>query len=207
MEKINIVLLVYKRVDFLKRQLKSIQNQTCVSNINLHIISNNPEIDFPSIINPFKEDLNITFIQKQNNYKFMERFFYALEKKLEYPIFLDDDIELKPNEIQELWDQKKPKTFKTFFGRRFNNRPPGNFYWSNPPINGSTLPQQFNYGGPGFSIIDEAIFPKLLKAYNSYPELQNDINNCDDIFISWVINTLPDWSIECSTQQPSLPFR
>ena len=205
-KEIDIILLVYKRIDFFSIQLKSIVNQTCKDNIHLHIISNNPEIDFQSHIEEFKNDLKITFIQKQNEFKFMERFFYALERKIKYPIFLDDDIELKPNEIQKLWGQREPKTFKTFFGRRFDNRPPDNFYWSNPPINGSLLPQQFNYGGPGFSIIDGDIFPELTKLYKLHPELHNDINNCDDIFISWVINTQPDWKIECSTQQPTLPL-
>lgn len=206
METIDVVLLLYKRVDFLHRQLTSIKNQSCVNNIHLHIISNNPEIDFSYIVDEFREDIYLTFIQKHNKHKFLERFLYALESKFKYVIFLDDDIELRPNEIQELWNQKEPKRFKTFFGRRFSNRPAGNFYWSNPPIVGSSIHQQFNYGGPGFSIVDGNIFPELIKTYQAYPELHSYIDNCDDIFISWVVNNLPDWKIECSTQQPFQPL-
>lgn len=194
---INVVLMLYKREYFLEEQLKNLSDQTCKKNIKLHIISNNEKINFFNLIKNFTKELNINFIEKNNENKFLERHIYAYENKFKYVVFLDDDFLLKNDAIEKLYNIKKEKTFITFYGRNFKHRNNLNkLYENNKPTPMFTSYKNFNYGGPGFSILDCSIYPKFFKIYNALGrDVKNKIDKMDDIFLSWVVDTTEDWQI------------
>lgn len=203
---INVVLLVYKRIETFKNQLNCLCNQTCVKDIHLHIICNNNELesDFEKIVNEYKNKIKITFVKKQNKLMFLERHCYVYDNKFDYVIFLDDDFYLKEEYIKNLFDMRRKKTFFTFFGRVFENRNNIKLMYSKnkPNILPSMMKLKkdvniFNYGGPGFSVLDCSIYDDFFKLYKSLnKEMQDYAMKMDDIFLSWVINNTEKWSIK-----------
>jgi hypothetical protein len=195
--KIDVVLMLYKREYFLETQLKNIVNQTYKENIKLHIISNNENIKFFNLIKSFTKDLDINFIQKNNENKFLERHMYAYENNFKYVIFLDDDFLLNKDAVEKLYNTKKEKTFITFYGRNFKYRENLNkLYEKNQPTPMFTSYKNFNYGGPGFSILDCSIYSKFFKVYNTLEkDVKNNVDKMDDIFLSWIIDTTDSWEI------------
>lgn len=197
MEKINVILIVYKRLHLFEKQLKNISNQSCAKNIKLHIISNNKELNFLTLTKNFINCFDINFIQKNNEFMFLERHKYAYENKFKYVIFLDDDFLLYKDSIEKLYNIKKEKTFLTFYGRNFKNRNNlKTLYCDNKPTPMFTNYKNFNYGGPGFSVLDCSIYLKFFQIYdNLNSSLKNDVKKMDDIFLSWIINTTESWKI------------
>lgn len=212
---INVILLVYNRIYFFEKQLISLMNQTCVNNIHLHIICNNNSKadDFQKIINKYLNKIKISFIKKNNENKILERHLYAFKCKFDFVIFLDDDITLKKNQIEEIYNIKKLKTFLTFYGRQFKKRDKiQNIYTTNEPSTHESQKNfhmdRFNYGGPSFSIIDCKIYKYFLEYFNNLStKLKIYSLTMDDIFLSWVINNFSDWSIQNSYIIPNLDIK
>lgn len=193
---INVVLTLFNRIDYLKKQLESLVLQTLANEIQLYVLSNNPNINFKAILDEYSDKLNIKFIQKNNELKTLERHYYVYQQNFDYVIYLDDDIILNPTDIEKLIQFKKPKTYASGFGRVFENGTPENWYLQNEPICGgfglnSKKPKNvkyFDYVGAGFSIIDCSIYKSLFKCYDTLPvDIKQRVNLIDDIFISWFI--------------------
>lgn len=207
---INIVLLIYKRIHTLRDQLIHIHEQSCIEDIHLHIICNNPELklNFKEIIDEYKSKIKITFIEKQNKLMFLERHYYAYKNKFDYVIFLDDDLYLKKEHIENLYNMRREKTFFTFYGRVFKDRKNIKLLYSNnkPSTHIKSIAKNsefFNYGGPGFSILDCSIYDDFFKIYTSFnKEMQEYSMKMDDIFLSWAINNTEKWNIKNSFLRP-----
>lgn len=195
--KIDVVLLVYKRKYFFEEQLKNLIDQTYKKDIKLHIISNNKEIDFFNLTKKFTNELDINFVQKNNEHMFLERHKYVYENNFKYAIFLDDDFLLNKNTIEKLYNIKKEKTFITFYGRNFEYKKDlTRLYEKNKPTPMFTNYKNFNYGGPGLSILDCSIYSKFFNIYDTLEvSLKNNVNKMDDIFLSWIIDTTDGWQI------------
>jgi len=83
---ITVILNVYKRSEYLKQQIESINNQT-IKPLEILIWNNKPE-DIP------QENLlglNYKVVQSNHNFKFHGRFALGLLAQTEYVAFFDDD--------------------------------------------------------------------------------------------------------------------
>lgn len=187
---INIVMMVYNRLECFGAVLNSLKNQTI--NFKLHIISNKPENNkkFKNVIEKYKSrGMNITFFEADNSRITAERWHYVKDNLLnnEYVIFVDDDMALFSDSIEKLWQMKEKKTMKIFEGRRFLK----NHHKITQDVFNTTHGRQydeFSYGALNFGILDTYFFQPssdLFKMEKIDPKLCYD---ADDLVISWVVN-------------------
>lgn len=191
---IPIILTLYKRPQYLEKQLEMFKNQTCVDDIELNIISNNLNIDFENIINQYKKFLNIKFVKCDNTLFSFERHFYAYKNKFEYVIIIDDDIFIDNTSIEKIWQQREKNTLKGHWLRKFNEQ---KFLTDGKPYTTESLDDQkdklYNYVGGNLCLIDCNIYKIVIDYFEKYQDLiykkyNIKIERIDDIFVSWVAN-------------------
>lgn len=215
MSDINIILLTYSRTEYLLEQLQSLEHQTVKDRIVLHIINNNVNLkkEFLKIISRF-DGLRINFVQKDNSRICFERFYYVrdalLDQNPEFVIFIDDDQIYAEDQIEKLVSYYEPNTFCTWYGRQFDkNKDSSEWYTKTPQYcfnNSYPDIKLYDYGGPGFSIIDCSIFDKEspLWDFEKWEDLDNYIPySMDDVMLSWTISRLTNWKIKRSFMPPS----
>lgn len=191
-DRIPVILTVYKKPDLFKSQMESLCQQSCIDQIDLHIISNNSDIDFESMTAPFVNNVKIHFVQKHNQYGPFERHFYAHEQKFKYFIILDDDIVIQNiTDIQKIFDSKEPRTFKGGWLRRWGELGSSHTYNKSVLERPGDPSKEYNYCGTALSIVDCAIYDSVIKwfpvIHNKLVEQhQLNIYDFDDMFISWV---------------------
>lgn len=188
---INVALTLYNRPEYLHEQMECFANQTVADEMHLYVISNNPAIDFQSMLTPYMDRLKITFIQKDNSLRSMERHFVVRSLNLDYVMVIDDDMILYQDGIEKMYSCREKNTYKGILGRVFDFDN-GKRYWDCQPIwhqNART-----NYTAASFAIIDCAIFDDYVEAVKDVPtEHFSNIVMMDDLFLSWVINNKDDW--------------
>lgn len=190
--RIPVILTVYNKPDFFEKQLQNLCEQTCINDIDLYVISNNPSIDYNSVLKKFDNKIKFTFIQKHNQYGPFERHLYAFENKFEYVILLDDDVILEKSDVQTIFNSRENKTIKSGWLRiwgEMGKLPYAKYEYESP---GSTE-QEYNHFGAGLSIIDCSIYEYVMQEFN---KLNEDFLNkhklniilFDDMFIAWIAN-------------------
>jgi hypothetical protein len=188
---ISVVLTVYKKPEFFQKQLESFCDQTCAKDIDLHIISNNPNIDYKQMVDKFSNILQITFVQKNNQFGPFERHLYAHEKNFDYVITIDDDIYLNKNDIQHIYNSREKNTIKSGYLRVFKKELNTlNAYYSDAEIPG-LIGSDYHYGGGGFSITDCSVYNHVMVMFYKiekklFDEQQIKLSELDDLFVSWV---------------------
>jgi len=219
MSRINIVLLTYSRSEYLYEQLQSLENQTVSDRITVHIINNNIDLkdNLKKIINKINS-IKIKFIQRDNSKICFERFYYVrdylLDDSLEHVIFIDDDQIYAPDQIEKMINLYESKTFCTWYGRQFDkDKDPKEWYTKTPQYcfdNSNSEIKLYDYGGPGFSIIDANIFAKEspLWDFENWEDLDNKIPySMDDVMLSWTVKGLKGWKIKRSFNPPKKIFK
>jgi len=191
---INIVLTVYKRPQYLKKQLEMIKSQTCIDSIVLHVISNNLDIDFLKIIEDYQESINIKFVQKNNEFASFERHYYSYQQGFEYVIFIDDDIFVAEDAIEKIFDQREKGVLKGHWLRKFIET---DFIENLSPYTGSEVSNynsRYNYVGGNLCLLDNKIFDLVVPLFEKYKDkilkdLGVKLERIDDLFLSWVADT------------------
>jgi len=193
-DRIPLILNVYKKPELFNEQMESLCKQSCVNLIDLHIISNNPNIDFQSMATPFVNKIKIYFVQKNNEYGCFERHLYAHEQQFEYCIFLDDDITFPTSkDIEEIFESRSPLTIKSGWMRLWGKMGTPSSY----NIDGLERPgipgKEYNYCGTTLSVFDCKVYDNAMKLFPTVNDKlfelhQLKIQDFDDIFISWVCN-------------------
>ena len=192
---IPIVLTVYKRPQYLERQLEMIQSQTCIRDIRLHVISNNPNIEYKKILDRYSNNFDITFVQRNNKLQSFERHIYCHSQEFEFVILIDDDIFIDENAIEKIWNQRENNTLKSHWLRQFKQKDfeeDKNVYTDILVTNDTNL--LYNYAGANLCMYDTSIYDISIKNFKKYrDEIYKNysikIERLDDIFISWVANT------------------
>jgi len=205
---INVVQLLHSRTEYLDRQLTCMKNQVVDDKITYHLILNNPNLHdkHTEII----ENKNLDFVKvsyADNSKICFERFHYIKNNLLnnEFVIIMDDDQFISSDQVKELWNLRKKKTFVTWHGTVFTKDRIDmytdwkySFDHNHNPNN-----KKYSYGGPNFCVIDTEIFQPnsdLFFIEDMYPK---SCRSMDDITLSWICSKI-NWTIERSFVRPEI---
>ena len=173
------------------------KNQT----LDIHICNNDPtrQIERTAIANKISENSEHKITvhnMKQNTYGYGR--FLLIQKLfkiqfLDYVIMLDDDQYVLPETIYNVYKQREPQTYKTWFGKNWDSSLSKPNYWN--PAEAmcvkcdmkywpSRLPNTntWQYGGTGMSIIDANAF-KIKEIY----DLDTKYHNLEDMWLSYIV--------------------
>lgn len=217
---IHVSLQVCLRPENFLKSLKSIASQTVVDHIFLHILNNNKKEEsfFRRTLKNFKKESNlqVDFTQRENKHKAWERHLYFRDILLpkynpKYIIILDDDQIYGSTQIEELWKLKEPKTYKTWFGKKFKKVCPTMYSdisvdWllNNDGSSYGTEIKEFDYGGTGFSLIDSSIYNKNSELWNYTEDMIPYLMRMDDLYLSSIIRQKDDWKIKRTFIAPKI---
>lgn len=151
MNKVTVVLNVYKRPEYLKKQIDAIENQTvpCDVWVDYTVPEGTQMYDLSKIV----PNAKITIRTNQNLFHF-GRFFYALNAPTEYVFVVDDDIIPGKNYLQHCIDtiEEIGDCVLTGYGLRFDRSIPEykaveKYGWHNYETGGLDSPVQVDMGG------------------------------------------------------------
>ena len=210
-EPIHIVMCSWKRTKNIPIIIKSLNEQTVAKRIVFNIINNN--IKEKDNINKILKNLKNNKIKiniqhnKVNGYGF-ERFKYTrnLLKRtfIDYVIFIDDDQYFDKKFIENLYNLREPKSYKSWYGRYFkkdseiNNLSSKDYgeYYSNKIVYTDLIKNRkkeiktMPYMGTGGSIIDANIF-NFEKLYS----IKKEYINVEDMWLSFICSHY-NWKLE-----------
>ena len=186
---IDVVMMVYNRLEYFKDVVTSLENQTV--EIKLHIVSNNPEHNplFKQVLAESKLK-DVEFFEADNSRITAERWFYARDHLAdrEFALFVDDDIVMQPNEVERIWAQREVNTMKIYQGRKY--------FEDQKIIDANTFfgawgrHNEFSYGALNSGVIDLSFFTRhdlLFEMEKNYPEM---CYWADDLVVSWAVTKL-----------------
>ena len=211
-EDIHIILCYWKRLENLEYQIKNLNEQTVVNRIILHILNNNNDN-----INIMEEKIKklskiykirICLSHYDNKYFCFQRFFYIKDIILknyicDYIIIIDDDQIFNIDWVEKMYNLKKPQTYFSWYVKKWNKTNIN--YW-----NGSIykfkrnqddyiyIDKEFDYGGPGGSIIDSNIFNNNSKLWDIPINNNFNVLNIDDLWLSFIVKKYYGWEIKFS---------
>jgi glycosyltransferase involved in cell wall biosynthesis len=158
-QKVLVVLLTYKRLELLEKTLNSFLEQT-YKDFHLHISHGDYDTKeyFFEIISRYKESLNLSYSVYDNSTYSFRRFLIAKDfvkaNLADIVLFLDDDIKILNNHIEECLHQYRANTYKSGWAFRFLSKPPK--YFERKRILDKNT--EAHYCGPGISMIDGTFF-------------------------------------------------
>ena len=194
--KVAVVLLTWQRLSRLQFSLKSLARQgykdfdVVISNANLTSHAMRVIDKYAKIYN--MQGLRVT-VRHDGNKEFAFRRFYVgkdlYDQGYEVVMFLDDDVSVPNNYIENCLKQYKPKTYQSGFTWVLYNRG-RNYYKFRKRVYSNDYPIQ--YAGTGFCMIDASIFADedLVK---KAPKAAIKI---EDIWLSYYVSKKPGWKIK-----------
>jgi hypothetical protein len=203
-ELIHIFMCSWKRLHNLSSLLINLNDQTCASKIVLNIWNNNMDNSeqLTKIINNhYNLQYKINLKHNNKNLYAFGRFIHMTEFNIEYAIIIDDDQLFSNDYFEKLWNMKKKNTFITWYGAILNRRN----YWDRSIININDILKnekthitEYEYGGPGGSLIDASIVKN-----KEFMNIPSNYLVADDIWLSYVVKKI-GWTIERSFLPPIL---
>lgn len=200
-EKIHIIVCMWDRVsdnEFIQKIMRS--NIPHGYELILHICNNKQSMlkQRHRIAHGFE---NVFVYDMGENTRGFGRFLLANRimktTQVEYFIMVDDDMLVHENTIFEVFEKRKPRTYKSWYGKNWDIGETD--YWnpkhqlaaSRPAVAFHQYPsvKHWQYGGTGMSIIDASIFQTdiLFECPDKYKQVE-------DIWLSYVVQLL-HWSI------------
>jgi len=209
---IHVVTCVYHRRNT-KTYLEQLANSNLASGHKLHIhICNNKSDrqaeleDLVAQINHRKKLKRLPIHQMDvhdmgTNQGGFSRFVLArsIARKhfVDYVIMVDDDQYVKRTTVEEIYAEREPRTYKTWYGK--NWEPTQKSYWLqrdkklvyHPRLRSQFHPdvKEYQYGGTGMSIIDASVFMN-----QELFELEQQYLFVEDIWLSYIVQ-LMGWHI------------
>ena len=98
---ISIIVSIFNRKDELTELLKSLVNQSDMD-FEVIIIDDGSSVDLPPTIQDFENNLNISYYKKENTGPGLSRNFGAKKAKNEWLVFVDSDVIVEKNYIQNI---------------------------------------------------------------------------------------------------------
>ena len=191
-EKHHILFATYQRNENLQRVFDMLSKQS-VKNIHIHLLDNNEDSDsqkeIDEILNKYNF-LHITLHRFNKNLHCFGRI--TLTKKitetcvLDYIIIFDDDQLYDEDWLENMISQKQPLSTLSWYGKNFTVCD----YWKSTiwysQIEKKKRPdvKEWNYFGPGGSIIDINLF--LFQELYNYEKYSPHIKGIDDIWMSFI---------------------
>ena len=198
-DSVLVVMCVWKRLDYLNKTLRYIENQSIHTKITLCIWNNNYEKrDYVNtIIDKFKsKNIEIIIHHSSENIGGIGRFIftkYICEKKYQFEnvIFIDDDQIIKDDFIENIILHKKPNSGLHWYGKKFYKDSLYMDSWSNlrykerPDFDYSNFDKTIlDYGGTGGMIIDTECF-----LTEEFYKFNKDFQFIEDLWMSYFVIT------------------
>jgi glycosyltransferase involved in cell wall biosynthesis len=194
--KVLVVLLTWKRLDYLPQTLERFANQT-YAEFHLHVSHGNfwTKEQFKKIVHSFKGNSNLTYSIDSNSTTAFRRFFiarsFAEHNKADIVIFVDDDIAFSETFIQTYVANFEPKTIKSNIVWNFSD--PSSYYESRTRVTADNEQAFRGHLALGqCAMYDANIFlePQL---FREVPPLAKKY--CDDMWISFVASKILGYRI------------
>jgi len=185
--KTAIIHLTWKRPHRYKEFLDMLDCQT-VLDFDLFVSNANPEIsETINRLNQTERKYRVHTVESfQETHPFRR---FDLAKSLDYEryIFIDDDVIIPSNFIEECCKQYEPESYKSWWAWTFNSN---SDYWDRERVlsRGAAV----HYGGAGVSVVDGALFKKK----ELFDKTTDGSKIYDDLWISYVLDSLLGWKIE-----------
>ena len=112
---ISIIVSIFNRKDELTELLKSLVNQSDMD-FEVIIIDDGSSVDLLPTIQDFENNLNISYYKKENTGPGLSRNFGAKKAKNEWLVFVDSDVIVEKNYIQNIKNNLQ-NTLCDAFGR------------------------------------------------------------------------------------------
>jgi GR25 family glycosyltransferase involved in LPS biosynthesis len=190
-QEINVVMMVYNRPEYFDEVLYNLSKQTV--KFKLHIVSNSPDnnLFFKSVIEKYKLlGMEIFFCEADNSRMTAERWFYVKDHLLhtDFVLFVDDDVIVHEDTIEQVWNSKEHNTMKVYQGRKFLVEQDT---ITEDVFNSSARSDhpEMSYGALNLGIVDTVYWkePLLFDLEHEYPTV---CYKADDLMLSWAINKL-----------------
>ena len=202
-EVIHIVACIYKRNNSQQFFSKFTATELPKNHVlKIHICNNSPDRQEElksTAENVWKTEnvdesrISIDIVDMNGNHGGFARFMLAREitqkEPLDYIIMVDDDQYVRPNTILEVYNQREPQTYKTWYGKTWLQNESS--YWKAFPFM-TSQPQaragqeleisKYQYGGTGMSIIDSSVF-----TIQELFELEERYKFLEDMWLSHVV--------------------
>lgn len=218
-EDVHIVMCLWKRLENLEKQLKSLNTIQINKKINIHLLNNNADnVNYLDsyILNATHKykNINIYLSHYDNKYFCFQRFYYikyVLLKKyiLDYVIIQDDDQVLTEHNIKHFLLYKKPESYMGWYTKKWNINNMN--YWEGSIISHhDTINYKkknittVDYIGPGGCIIDSNIFNEKSLIWNTLYNVNFNIYNIDDIWLSYICKIIYNWKLIRLFNKPML---
>jgi hypothetical protein len=194
--KIAVVLLTWQRLSRLQFSLKALARQgykdfdVVISNANLSPKAVSIIDKYAKIYNV--QGLRIT-VRHDGNHDYAFRRFYIgrdlYYQNYEVVMFLDDDVYVPNNYIENCISQYEPMTYKSGFVWLLYGKG-RDYYKFRKRVYSNDYPIQ--YAGTGFSMIDASIFADE-GLINNAPDMAIKI---EDLWLSYYVSMKPGWQVK-----------
>ena len=194
--KVAIVLLTWQRLSRLQFSLKSLARQgykdfdVVISNANLTIHAMRIIDKYAKIYN--MQGLRVT-VRHDGNKEFAFRRFYVgkdlYDQGYEVVMFLDDDVSIPNNYVENCLKQFEPKTYQSGFAWIFYNRG-RNYYKFRKRVFSNDY--GVHYAGTGFSMIDASIFADE----NLIKDAPKESKKIEDLWLSYYVFQKEGWKVK-----------
>jgi hypothetical protein len=185
-------MLTWQRLERLPESLEMLSKQTnnnfslYISNSNLEEISRVEEL-----VTPFKQNLSINLTHDSNELYSFRRLFIGkdlAEKGFEVILFLDDDVIIPENYVDQLLNHFEPNSYKSAYAWKFleNGK---NYYRNRVRIDNAN--SKVHYCGTAVSIIDAKIFLE-----NGLFAVDSEVHKIEDLWMSYYADHVLGWKLE-----------
>ena len=185
-------MLTWQRLEKLPESLEMLSRQTnkdfslYISNANLDQISR-----VEDLVSSFKEKLNITLTHDGNELYSFRRLFIGKDlalKGFEAVLFLDDDVTIPDNYIEQCLSYFEPNSYKSAYAWYFLEN--GQHYYRKR-IRINNVRSKAHYCGTAVSIVDSKIF--LNEGLFLAPKEAHQI---EDLWMSYYADHILKWKLE-----------
>ena len=193
--KVAVVLLTWQRISSLKNNLADLHQQT---DQNFDVYISNANLNSEAIKKVEKHSdmfvdrgLNI-FVSHEGNEIYTFRRF-TIGKKLfeagyDVVMYIDDDVRIPRNYIEEAIKSYEPKTYQSYYAWRFFNK--GNSYYkSRKRVYSNDKP--IHYCGTGMSMVDASVF-----AYDGLLDPPDGAMKIEDLWLSYYVAHVLGWKLK-----------
>lgn len=193
--RVAVVLLTWQRLNSLKNNLADLHQQTkkdfdiYISNANLDQNAIKKVETYSKIFS--ERGLKIYVSHDGNEIYTFRRF--TIGKKLfeqgyDVVMYIDDDVRISKNYMQQALNNYKPKTYQSYYAWRFFNK--GNSYYKNRKrVYSNEKP--IHYCGTGMSMIDASVF-----AHDGLLSPPEGAMKIEDLWLSYYVAHVLRWELK-----------
>lgn len=188
--KVSIIILTWQRLQSLGTTLESLERQT-FKDFDVYISNGNMsrQTKVNKYYNMFKQRLKLHLSHDGNDSWSFRRMFVAkkaLEQGAEVILFIDDDVTIPDNYVENCLSQYEPKTYKSGYAWYFTK----NTSYYNGRVRVANEKDPVHYAGTGIAMIDASIF--LEEGLLNAPACAYKI---EDLWLSYYANHVLGWKL------------